>query len=109
MNMSASLKPLRPHDRLSLSSSHAAELRNLIDEIGDDAVQDLIDSRSAEDEGAAMSAVDIERLRDALAAIPWNCTSTRSDFDAAINWHGARLDELLARLRAAEPTEIAAR
>lgn len=39
---------------------------------------------------------ELRMLRSALAESGADHPARRSDFDAAINWHGARLDELIS-------------
>ena len=80
------------------------DLRRILEEIGDGPALAAFDGLVAEWPtqlvGAEDRAASVRRLCDALCGVDPRLPSARSDFDAAIRWHGARLDELLSSLRA---------
>jgi hypothetical protein len=42
----------------------------------------------------------VRQIRDCLAQVGGAEGSIRPDFDAAVRWHGARLDEILTQMKA---------
>lgn len=103
MNIQLSATPRTTSLTPNAAPALSPELRRILQEIGDGPALATFDGLVAEWPtqlvGADDRAASVRRLRDVLCSVDPRRPSARSDFDAAIRWHGARLDELLSSLR----------
>lgn len=89
-------------DALARLRADIAGLRRLLEMFGEGPrmrfLEDLLKRLERPEAGRLRIAASVERLRDALADMPIDAPALRSDADAGLRWHGARLDEALGRL-----------
>lgn len=93
---SAGMDAVRAH-----VSANGGGIQELLEDLAEpEASRALRDLRLELDQGADAGTLALRlcHLRDALAGAGASEPASRPDFDAAVNWHGARIDELITSL-----------